>query len=683
MSEDEDMVDLPVTITVRVSNLHEQHPKTNLTIDSERGEITIDGEDETFGANHIFVDDGQQDASVYDAVAGNLLTDLIANDRSGVILVTGQGDTPATTFGTPENRGVVPRGIEKIFKDIILQEEKGEKSVRYRLSASFVEARSDSTVDLYTGLPVQDLTDARRVNATSDDDALEVIDIGLEKLTDGSSIFRLHVVKEMLKQSHVESFTYTIDFIDTCVLGTPSAEPVRRLYAAVGALDSDPLAPQNPAFASALLTAVGPVLSGGNVRCSVCVCLNAAIDTNIIPTMQFSNRAGQIVTYGTAALPTGSQSCDSTDDYKQSVMGWDRALRRSDEDEFPDGWEENITENGKVYFIDHNTQSTTWEDPRKKKKKQSPSGKRSFFLAVTDRDFKKEKASDSLPEVAIVVSDQSSSNVIVPSNNLDKNSIPPSVEPTPPLIPEICTPTSNPTTATFGMLSPAFVPSQTSERRIHSQSGKEEDESDTEINRLMYEYQTVLEEAERSSELKTELSELTASHEKLLTEYNNLLQQPSTDTPSVIQETVDHHPQIAALTAEVQAIQSELDRSLSQNTSQSTKILSLNSELEQTHNLLQARSADVHRLESDNAELLSEITSLKNNVEQLAAEAATNAENTERINEITLLLGSAKVCFLFIVIINHVNLILFKTTNSGTLPRKRRPGSFRYAPHQE
>eukprot|EP01060_Flectonema_neradi_P012643 TRINITY_DN1940_c0_g1_i2.p1 TRINITY_DN1940_c0_g1~~TRINITY_DN1940_c0_g1_i2.p1 ORF type:complete len:924 (+),score=173.76 TRINITY_DN1940_c0_g1_i2:1065-3836(+) len=645
MSDEDEMVDLPVTVTIRVSNFREAN--SFLSIDNEKGEIKT-SEGDTSGANHIFVDNGQQDSDVYEAVAGQMLSDLIANDRSGVILVTGQGDTPTTTFGTPENRGVVPRGIEKIFKEVILQEEKSEKTIRYRLSASFVEARGDTTIDLYTGLTIQDLPDAKRVNATSDDDALEVIDIGLDKLTNGSSIFRLHIVKDVLgRQMQIDTFSYTIDFIDTCALGTTSAEPVRRLYAAVTGLDSDPLSPQNPALSSALLTSMRPVLTGGNVQCSVCFCICATVEQNLTPTVQFCSRVGQIVTYGKPAVPGSSSSCDSHEEYKQSILGWDRALRRSDEDEFPEGWEENVTENGKVYYIDHNSQTTTWEDPRKKKKKQTSSGKRSFFLAPADRDFKKEKTSDSLPEVAIVVSDQQSSNVIVQSHNLDEDDIPPNVPPTPPTTPVICTPTSNPTIATFGLLSPAFVPSQAVDRRLQSQSGKDEDEADAEINRLMFEYQTVLEEAERYSELKKEFIKLSTAYEKVVAENSELAKRPvdaaTTDVP--LAEPAADNPQVAALTAEVQAMQSELDRALAQSASQASKISSLTDELEQTHNLLQARSSDVHQLESDKAELSSEVNSLKQQNDLLTEQASRNARSTELLSAITSMLASARERF--------------------------------------
>ncbi|GAA6070161.1 membrane-associated guanylate kinase, WW and PDZ domain-containing protein 1 isoform X1, partial [Tachysurus ichikawai] len=38
----------------------------------------------------------------------------------------------------------------------------------------------------------------------------------------------------------------------------------------------------------------------------------------------------------------------------------------------PDNWEMAYTENGEVYFIDHNTKTTSWMDPRCQDKQQKP-----------------------------------------------------------------------------------------------------------------------------------------------------------------------------------------------------------------------------------------------------------------------------------------------------------------------
>lgn len=42
------------------------------------------------------------------------------------------------------------------------------------------------------------------------------------------------------------------------------------------------------------------------------------------------------------------------------------ATRPEDSEPLPPGWERAVDAQGRVYFVDHNTQRTTWEDPRAK-----------------------------------------------------------------------------------------------------------------------------------------------------------------------------------------------------------------------------------------------------------------------------------------------------------------------------
>ena len=36
-----------------------------------------------------------------------------------------------------------------------------------------------------------------------------------------------------------------------------------------------------------------------------------------------------------------------------------------DEDPLPEGWEARRTKDGRAFYVDHNTRTTTWEDPRR------------------------------------------------------------------------------------------------------------------------------------------------------------------------------------------------------------------------------------------------------------------------------------------------------------------------------
>lgn len=56
---------------------------------------------------------------------------------------------------------------------------------------------------------------------------------------------------------------------------------------------------------------------------------------------------------------SGGRYVSSLDEFERMRKDMDRRLGG-----LPAGWEMRVTDNGRVYFVDHNTQSTTWDDPR-------------------------------------------------------------------------------------------------------------------------------------------------------------------------------------------------------------------------------------------------------------------------------------------------------------------------------
>ncbi|TRY87084.1 hypothetical protein DNTS_009166 [Danionella cerebrum] len=67
------------------------------------------------------------------------------------------------------------------------------------------------------------------------------------------------------------------------------------------------------------------------------------------------------------AVPSYSQSSSSMD-----FRNWSAVPRDESQDALPKHWEMAYTETGMVYFIDHNTKTTTWLDPRLAKKSKPP-----------------------------------------------------------------------------------------------------------------------------------------------------------------------------------------------------------------------------------------------------------------------------------------------------------------------
>jgi len=81
-------------------------------------------------------------------------------------------------------------------------------------------------------------------------------------------------------------------------------------------------------------------------------------------------------------------------------------------DGLPHGWEVNVDEDGRVYYIDHNTRETTWEDPRMSQPQRARNkharilqGERVFFSCTEDHDFRSETAAGVTPPIGIMLTD--------------------------------------------------------------------------------------------------------------------------------------------------------------------------------------------------------------------------------------------------------------------------------------
>eukprot|EP01063_Lacrimia_lanifica_P018662 TRINITY_DN25572_c0_g1_i1.p1 TRINITY_DN25572_c0_g1~~TRINITY_DN25572_c0_g1_i1.p1 ORF type:complete len:1100 (+),score=269.39 TRINITY_DN25572_c0_g1_i1:90-3302(+) len=479
---------------------------------------------------HYVFEKNAEAESVYNNTTLGVVNDVLAG-VNGCVLVCGQGGSGKsyTTFGTPDDRGIVPRAIEHLFNQILELEQ--HMDALFTVKVHFVEVKGEKVFDLSAGkaldAPASLFEGTKEVVALNDDDALEVIDVGLENCFPtiaGTSVFRLVVQKEYLDANNPEltkrHHTATLDFIDAGGFDTSGSHPpcdeqlasVRNLMTcAEKVAAADTTLPQALA-ASYLSRHLAPVFSNESTKCSVIVCINPHNPDVLTDCLAFARHMGGIVNYLKPVIQEEDLSNGRADAF--AVRLSERAMLRAapagskpsdDNDGLPQGWEENVTDDGRVYFIDHNSQTTTWEDPRKKRKPaasaKGPNGKRNFFLAATDKDYKAEALSaDTLPEVAIVVSDNNGSNVVVKSSSLSEPP-PESViirEPTPPPLHPPA-----PVLTTTGLLSPAFAPSL--EKRPAGPSGKEEDDDDVEINRLMREYETCLEEADRWAQAHAEL----------------------------------------------------------------------------------------------------------------------------------------------------------------------------------
>ncbi|MBN3289040.1 MAGI2 protein, partial [Polypterus senegalus] len=69
--------------------------------------------------------------------------------------------------------------------------------------------------------------------------------------------------------------------------------------------------------------------------------------------------------------PTPSQPEESKED-EEATIQMPKPEENDDLGSLPDNWEMAYTEKGEVYFIDHNTKTTSWLDPRLAKKAKPP-----------------------------------------------------------------------------------------------------------------------------------------------------------------------------------------------------------------------------------------------------------------------------------------------------------------------
>eukprot|EP01060_Flectonema_neradi_P037576 TRINITY_DN7600_c0_g1_i1.p1 TRINITY_DN7600_c0_g1~~TRINITY_DN7600_c0_g1_i1.p1 ORF type:complete len:475 (+),score=97.46 TRINITY_DN7600_c0_g1_i1:1022-2446(+) len=156
----------------------------------------------------------------------------------------------------------------------------------------------------------------------------------------------------------------------------------------------------------------------------------------------------------------------------------------------PHGWEVRLTDDGRVYFVDHNTKQTTWNDPRRTSARRNTpttgerraAGKRAYYLSPGERDWKAENenggGSKSKPPVTLTITQDTSSNH------------------------DIGTPHTGGVRATpmLGRLTPHYVSGipqcSMSMKSPSLSSGKEEDTEDAEIARLVREYSHVIQGAE-------------------------------------------------------------------------------------------------------------------------------------------------------------------------------------------
>jgi len=528
------------------------------TLNEALGEVSFQGE--VAAVAHVW-NDTFPAAGVYDALAEPLVRDALAG-KSGTFIAYGpRQQAEQTAFGTPDDRGVIPRAVDQVFAHVQESEKRG--TVQWTVKASFVDVPActqdgqEVLRDLVTGRTEGvslksrgvdaeegcEYVGCQQVVALTEDDALEIIDIGLEhRASAGSgngvgkgegvaSIFRLELRKEHLVGLTLVTQESWLDLVEV-VAPSPATDDnsSTALLATVKAIAAADTKVRGRIGAAPLTRLLAPALLGGNTRISSCVTLATGSETEqelamVKEGLGFARDLSAMVTYVCPVATTETVSSSRAEEFTLLCASRRRAEApvpepRStptdeNDDPLPPGWEENVTEDGRFYYIDHNTQSTTWDDPRLKGKKNrakrmGPNGKRHYFLGPQDHDFKKDNPPEQPPEVGITITDHLRTRVELRSAGI-QDTIPatplcPAPEP-PPSPPPSSRDGDTPSRGRGGAqhLLPTFTHGSSVERPVmsfdftrggaYAYGGEEEDKDELTLNALMGEYQRVLERA--------------------------------------------------------------------------------------------------------------------------------------------------------------------------------------------
>eukprot|EP00756_Hemistasia_phaeocysticola_P003114 Hpha_TRINITY_DN12075_c0_g3::TRINITY_DN12075_c0_g3_i1::g.141268::m.141268 len=519
------------------------------TLNEALGEVSFQGEvaavahvwNETFPA-----------AGVYDALAEPLVRDALAG-KSGTFIAYGpRTQAEATAFGTPDDRGVIPRAVDQVFAHVQESEKRG--TVQWTIKASFVDVPvstqggQEVVRDLVTGRTEGvslkprgaeaeegcEFVGCQQVVALNEDDALEIIDIGLEHRAPAegvASVFRLELRKEHLMGLTLVTQESWLDLVEV-VAPTPGDDnSSAALLSTVRAIAAGDTKVRGRVSVAPLTRLLAPGLLGGNTRISSCLTLSTGGESekelaSVKEGLNLARDLSGLVTYVCPVLASETVSSTRAEEFTLLCASRRRAeavvpeprstptTLEEGEEPLPAGWEENVTEDGRFYYIDHNTQSTTWDDPRNKGKKggkakrMGPNGKRHFFLGPQDHDFKQDKPPEQPPEVAITITDHVRTRVELRSGEIQDpppTLLCPAPEPPPPSPTSGSRDEGTPSRGRAGLLLPTFTPGSAIDRPVmafdfarggpYAYGGGEEDKDELTLNALMREYQRVLERA--------------------------------------------------------------------------------------------------------------------------------------------------------------------------------------------
>eukprot|EP00759_Apiculatamorpha_spiralis_P020020 PhF_6_TR25611/c0_g1_i1/m.35951 len=339
-----------------------------------------------------------------------------------------------TSIGNPDERGLIPRFLE----DLCLNKSLIHNVKNPTVKVNFVAAQKDVVFDLIRDTPsnnvdvgyqpgygLRGLNNCTSVAVETEDDALEAIDIGLEMYTklmaEGSltehghaTIFHLEIGDEDDEDEEKIVHCYIISLPASGSVECPSesnpdiVEFETHLHHRTATLGES-------AKEYALLRLLQPAVLGYPVQVSMICCLGPEVQqapetARALLTMKCAQQMQNSAVPNKIVLNRGDLKATSPP-IKINPRGSPDVPEDLTEG-LPNGWECNVTDDGRIYYVDHNTRTTTWEDPRvpsnikpRIKHARVQGGQRVFFSSADDTDYKSEVPTQNPPPVGITVTD--------------------------------------------------------------------------------------------------------------------------------------------------------------------------------------------------------------------------------------------------------------------------------------
>lgn len=409
----------PWNVALRVSSSGSGEPR--LTVDSLRAS--------TNEASEIFTnvwDVPTPTSEVVNEFLSPIVDQAFSNGQhTMVILASPSPVTLASLFiGSPDALGAVPRACELLFDAVAATASDDEEDLLQEnttiVTASFSALTDEKVTDLINAQaggeatvslskPGMILNAVERVCQVTDD-ALEVLDEGLDRERD-------FLESQQLQGAYALVFTLfiarpdrsgSLTLIQLPPLEVEKSLSLLRLKALIAARSRNDDVSVDSLSAFPLTTLLAPTIIEGNVNASCLLALDRE-DASCTTALQL---ASCMVALSTLPVDKNPPVTASENASRKA------AAAKDTEEPLPPGWEMQMTEDGRKYYVDHVNKATTWHDPRDE---SAPAPGRDGVQGVERENPNIQWRSVSAPEfadVAIVVCDPSR-NVLVAVKSQD------------------------------------------------------------------------------------------------------------------------------------------------------------------------------------------------------------------------------------------------------------------------